>query len=178
MKKYLYGSWTVLKNYLFAMIFFYLFIVGFYTKSGLFSVAIFIVMFLLIYNELVHLTGIDKRKFGAVRLYEGAVYGLIAVMPFAIIQIIISQLNLSIKGIDFFVLRSNLMKGFLAPMLFIARSMHYSLAGYIIAWSTIVLAAFLGYFAGCKGFDLSVFTRKLFGLQPRKRKPTKNNRRI
>ena len=62
-------------------------------------------------------------------------------------------------------------------MLFIANLEHYSIGGYIIAWFTIVLAAFLGYFSGYKGFDLNTFIRRLFGLQPKKKSITKGNRR-
>lgn len=177
MKKYLSGSWTVIKNYLFAMIFFCIFFMGFYSKASLFSIAIFIIMVLLIYSELAHLTGVDKRKYGSVKFYDGAIYALIGIAPIVIIQIVISQLNFNFETINFEVLKVNLVKGFVAPMLFIVKLAHYSLLGYILSWSTIVLIAFLGYFAGYKGFDLSEFTRKLFGLQPRQKKPTKKNRR-
>lgn len=177
MKKYLSGGWTVIKNYLFAMIFFYIFFVGFYSKASLFSIAIFIIMVLLIYNELAHLTGVDKRKYGSVKFYDGAIYALIGIAPIVIIQIIISQLNLSFDVINFDVLKVNLVKGLVAPMLFIAKLTQYKLLGYIIAWATIVLISFLGYFAGYKGFELDAFIRKLFGLQPRTRKPNKKNRR-
>ena len=103
---------------------------------------------------------------------------MIAIAPFVIIQIIISQLTLSFEVINFDVLKVNLVKGFVAPMLFIVKLVGYSsIWGYVLAWSTIVLFAFLGYFAGYKKFDLSEFTRKLLGLQPRKKKPTKKNRR-
>jgi hypothetical protein len=177
MKKYLSGSLTILKNYLFAMIFFFIFFVGFYSKASLYSIAIFIIMVMLIYFELTHYASVDKRRYGSIRLYEGAIYGLLAIVPFVIIQIIISQLNLSITGVNFDVLKENLVKGFVAPMLFIAKLGHYSIWGYIVAWSTIVITAFLGYFSGYKGFDLSAFIRQLFGLQPRKRSTTKRNRR-
>ncbi|HEY5583512.1 MAG TPA: hypothetical protein VIK78_03365 [Ruminiclostridium sp.] len=178
MKKYLSGSWAVLKDYLFAMIFFYIFFVGFYSKASLFSILIFIIMCFLIYGELSHLVGVDKRKYGSVKFYDGAIYALIGIAPIVIIQIIISQLNLSSDVINFDVLKVNLVKGFVAPMLFIVKLVGYSsIWGYVLAWTTIVIASFLGYFAGYKGFDLDMFIRRLFGLQPRKKKPTKKNRR-
>lgn len=177
MKKYLTGSWAVLKNYIFAMIFFYIFFIGFYSKIMYFSVSIFFIMFVFIYFELVHLAGVDKRKYGEVKFYDGAVYALIGIAPFVIIQIILFCLNLSFKIVDFSVLKVSLIKGFVAPMLFIAKLANYSLLGYIMAWSTIVIIAFLGYLAGCKEFDISVFTRRLVGLQPRKPKTTNKNRR-
>jgi len=177
MKKYLSGSWKVIKNYLLALILFCIFFIGFYSKASIFSIFIFIIMVLLIYSELAHLTGVDKRRYGSVKFYDGALYALIGIAPFVIIQIIISQLNLSIEGLDFAVLKGNLIKGFAAPMLFIAKLGYYTIWGYIMSWSAIVLTAFLGYFAGYKGFELGTFLRKLFGLQPRKRKPTNRNRR-
>ncbi|MHB8064834.1 MAG: hypothetical protein ACYDG2_19790 [Ruminiclostridium sp.] len=177
MKKYLSGSWAIIKNYLFAMIFFYIFFVGFFSKTSLFSVAIFIIMITLIYFELTHYASVDKRRYGSIRLYEGAIYGLLAIVPFILIQIIISQLNLSISNVNFSTLRGNLVKGFVAPMLFIAKLGHYTIWGYMMAWSSIVIASFLGYFSGYKGFDLSVFFRRLFGLQPKKKSMTKRNRR-
>jgi hypothetical protein len=144
----------------------------------LYSIFIFIIMVLFMYAELHHLTGVDKRRFGSVRSYDGAIYGFLAVIPFGIIQIIVSLLNLSIKDVKFPVLRANLIKGLAAPMLFIAKLMHYSAIGYIVAWCIVILMAFLGYYAGYKKFDITEYTRKLLGLQPRKPKPKKGNRRF
>ena len=67
MKKYLSGSWAVIKNYLFGMIFFFIFFVGFYSKASLFSIAIFIIVISLIYFELTHYAGMDKRRYGSIR---------------------------------------------------------------------------------------------------------------
>ena len=158
------------------MIFFYIFFVGLYSKASLYSIAIFIIMILLIYAEMTHYAGIDKRKYGSIRPYEGVIYGLLAIVPFALIQIIISQLDLSIKGVNFDILKMNLIKGFAAPMLFIAKLGHYKIWGYILAWSTIVIVSFLGYFAGYKNFDINEYIRKLFGLQPKKKGPPKKRR--
>ncbi len=176
MKKYLYGSWAVLKSYLLSMIIFYIFFLGFYKRLSLFSVFVFVIMLAFTYAELHHLTGVDKRRHGFVKYYDGAIYGILAVIPFAVIQVVISFLDLSIKGVDFPVLKLNLIKGLAAPMLFIEKSMNYSVAGYAVAWFTVILISFLGYFAGCKKFDITEYTRKLFGLQPRKQKPRRNRR--
>ncbi len=176
MKKYLSGSWAVLKSYLIAMLIFYIFFVGMYKRLSLFSVFVFVIMILFIYAELHHLTGVDKRRFDSIKYYDGAIYGLLAVIPPAIIQVIISFLNLSIKGVNFPVLRGNLIKGLAAPMLFIEKSMNYSVIGYIVAWFTVILISFLGYFAGYKKFDITEQVRKLVGLQPRKPKPKRNRR--
>ena len=182
MKKYLYGSLAILKYYLFVMVFFFIFIVGFYSKAGYFSIATFIILIPLIYYEMTNYVGFDKRKFGEIRPYEGAIYGLLAIAPFVIIQILIllinPQLDLSFISptIQYDTLKLTLVKVFVAPMLFIPKIAGYtSVWGYIIAWFTIVLSAFLGYFSGYKGFDLGAFTRKLFGMQPKKRgtKPRK-----
>ncbi len=176
MKKYLSGSWAVLKTYLIAMLIFYIFFVGFYKRLSLFSIFVFVIMIAFLYAELHHLTGVDKRKYGSVKFYDGAIYGILAVIPFAIIQIIISFLDLSIKDVNFPVLRANLIKGLAAPMLFIEKSMGYSVIGYIVAWFTIILFSFLGYFAGYKKFDVTEYIRKMLGLQPRKPKPKRNRR--
>ncbi|EPR08019.1 hypothetical protein [Ruminiclostridium papyrosolvens] len=176
MKKYLYGSWAVIKSYLIAMLIFYIFFLGFYKRLSLFSVFVFVIMIAFIYAELHHLTGVDKRRHGSVKYYDGLIYGILAVIPFAIIQVIISFLDLSIKGVNFQMLKANLIKGLAAPMLFIEKSMHYSVVGYSVAWFTVILISFLGYFAGYKKFDVTEYTRKLFGLQPRKPKPKRNRR--
>ncbi len=176
MKKYLSGSWAVLKTYLIAMLIFYIFFVGFYKRLSLYSIFVFVIMIAFLYAELHHLTGVDKRKYGSVKFYDGAIYGILAVIPFAIIQIIISFLDLSIKDVNFPVLRANLIKGLAAPMLFIEKSMGYSVIGYIVAWFTIILFSFLGYFAGYKKFDVTEYIRKMLGLQPRKPKPKRNRR--
>lgn len=172
MKKYIAGSWTVLKNYLFVMLFFYLFYVGFYKYAGLFSIALFIVMEFLIYFEMVHYVSKDDRVFGKASPLNGLLYGLIAIIPFVIIQIIVININidLSASQIDFNVLKSSIAKGFMAPMLFIIQKGNNSLLAYIIGWGSIVLASFLGYLAGYKHFDLSMHIRKLFGLQPKANK--------
>lgn len=177
MKKYLSGAWSVFKNYIFAMIFFYIFYVGFYSKASLFSIFIFIIMFFLIYGELAHKAGVDRRKYGGIKVYDGALYALFAILPVVLIQIIISQLNLSIEGLNFAVLKTNLVKAFAAPMLFLAKALKYSVGGYLLAWASVVLMAFLGYFAGYKNFELDTYIRKLFGLQPRKPKQHKKNKR-
>ncbi len=176
MKKYLYGSWAVIKSYLISMLIFYIFFLGFYKRLSLFSVFVFVIMIAFIYAELHHLTGVDKRRHGSVKYYDGLIYGILAVIPFAIIQVIISFLDLSIKGVNFQMLKANLIKGLAAPMLFIEKSMHYSVVGYSVAWFTVILISFLGYFAGYKKFDVTEYTRKLFGLQPRKPKPKRNRR--
>ncbi|AEY67762.1 hypothetical protein [Clostridium sp. BNL1100] len=176
MKKYLYGSWAVIKSYLISMLIFYIFFLGFYKRLSLFSVFVFVIMIAFIYAELHHLTGVDKRRHGSVKYYDGLIYGIFAVIPFAIIQIIISFLNFSIEGVNFPVLKANLIKGLAAPMLFIEKSIHYSVAGYIVAWFTVILISFLGYFAGYKKFDITEYVRKMLGLQPRKPKPKRNRR--
>lgn len=183
MKKYLLGSWNVIKYYLFVMIFYYIFIVGFYSKPGYFSIATFIVLIPLIYFEMTNYVGYDKRQFGEIRPYDGAIYGLLAIAPFAIIQIIlfliVPHLDLSFISatIKYDVLRYSLVKIFVAPMLFIPKIVGYSSVwGYVLAWFTIVLSAFLGYFSGYKGFDLGAFIRTLFGLQPKKKRTDKKRR--
>lgn len=176
MKKYLSGGWAVLKNYIFAMIFFYIFFIGFYTKASLFSILIFIVMITLIYYELVHRVGVDKRRYGVVKPIDGVIYALYAITPMILLQIVILFLDLNIPYINFEILKVNLIKGLVAPMLFIAKLGGYKLPGYIAAWGTIVLIAYLGYLSGYKDFDLNAFVRRLFGLQPRK-KPTTNKKR-
>lgn len=178
MKKYLSGGWSVIKNYLFAMIFFYIFFIGFYSKAALFSILIFIIMIPLVYGEMAHKAGVDKRKYGLARPYEGAIYGLLAVLPVIIIQLVISQLKLTIEGINFAVLQLNLIKGFSAPMLFLVKIFGYSnWWSYAISWGLLVIICFLGYFAGYKNFEISEKIRKLLGLQPRQRKPKNKNRR-
>jgi len=183
MKKYLSGSWAVIKNYLFGMIFFFIFIIGFYKWASLFSIAIFIIMIPLLYFELTHYEGIEKRRDGSVKPYQGAIYGLLAIAPFVILQIIISQLNiqgivsqlnLNLPAINYVVLKQSLIKCFAAPMLFIAKLGGYSIWSYALAWSTMVLTAFLGYFSGYKEFDLGAFIRKTLGLQPREKRTTNN----
>jgi len=176
MKKYLSGGWAVLKNYIFSMIFFYIFFVGFYKWASLFSILIFIVMITLIYYELTHQAGVDKRRYGDVKPIDGVIYGLIAITPMVIIQIVISFLSLDIPYVNYEILQANLIKGFVAPMLFIAKLGGYSLLGYMAAWATIVLVAYLGYLSGYKGFDINAYVRRALGLQPKKR-PTNNNRR-
>ncbi len=178
MKKYFTGAWAVFKNYLFAMIFFYIFFIGFYSKASLFSIAIFIVMIFLIYSELHHLTGVDKRRYGSVKLTDSIIYALIAIAPMVLLQIIISFLSFESPIINFDVLKLNLIKGLAAPMLFIAKLGGYQVPGYIAAWATIVIMSFLGYFAGYKAFDLNAFIRRLFGLQPKKRPTTNKKRRF
>jgi hypothetical protein len=179
MKKYLSGSWSIIKNYFFGMIFFFLFFVGLYSKASLYSIAIFIVMGSLIYFELVHYAGFDKRRYGSIRPYEGAIYGLLAVLPFVIIQIILSQLNLHIDQVDFATLKLSMIKGIAAPMLFILKAIGYSNPwSYVAAWSSIVIIAFLGYYSGFKNFDLDAYLRRLVGLQPKQKNTNKKDRRV
>ena len=177
MKKYLHGSWNVIKNYLFGMLFFYIFYIGFYGKSTLFSIGIYIIMVLLIYNEMAHYVGKDKRKFGKNTLFDGAIYGLIAIAPFTLIQIIIYFLNFDFTWIKFDVFKMTMIKGFMAPMLFIIKGLGNSILAYMAAWASLILFSFLGYFAGCKGFELSMHIRKLVGLSPKKPQPKKGIRR-
>jgi hypothetical protein len=177
MKKYLSGSWMVLKNYIFAMIFFYIFFIGFYSKASLFSIAIFIIMIFLMYHELNHYAGVDKRKYGSIRVTDGIIYALIAILPMIVLQIIISFLNFNFEVVNFQILKWNLIKGLAAPMLFITKAGGYQIPGYIAAWSTVVLVAFLGYLSGYKGFDLNAFIRRLFGLQPKQTASNKKKRR-
>ncbi len=185
MKKYLSGSWAIVKYYLFVMVFYYIFIVGFYSVPGYFSIATFIVLIPLIYYEMTNYVGFDKRQFGGIRPFEGAIYGLLAIAPFALIQIllflIVPHLDLSFISADikYDVLKYAVVKVFIAPMLFIPKLVGYSsIWGYVLAWFTVILSAFLGYFSGYKGFDLGSFTRSLFGLQPKKKSTTKKYSRF
>ena len=177
MKKYLHGGWNVIKNYLFGMLFFYIFYIGFYGKAALFSIGIFVIMALLIYHEMAHYVGKDKRLYGNNTPYDGAIYGLIGIAPFILIQIIIYLLNFEFTWIRFDIFKMTMIKGFMAPMLFIVKGLGYSIWSFIIGWASLVLFAFLGYFAGVKGFDLSMHVRKLVGLSPRKTQPKRGNRR-
>ncbi|PYG87998.1 hypothetical protein LY28_01708 [Ruminiclostridium sufflavum DSM 19573] len=185
MKKYLSGSFAVLKYYFFVMIFFYVFIVGFSSVAAYFSIATFIILIPLIYYEMANYTGFDKRRFGRVRPYEGAIYGLLAIAPLVIIQIVLFltaphfDLSFISADIKYDKLRLSLVKLFVAPMLFIPKIAGYtSIWGYAAAWLTIVLSAFLGYFSGYKGFDLGAFIRGILGLQPKKDNKNKRNRRF
>lgn len=178
MKKYLSGGWAVFKNYLFAMIFFYIFFVGFFKYASLFSIAIFILMFILTYHELHHRAGVDKRRYGSIKLSDSIIYALVAIAPMVLLQIVIAFLSFESKVIDIEVLKWNLIKGLTAPMLFIAKLGAYHIPGYIAAWLTIVLMSFLGYFAGYKAFDLNLYVRQLFGLQPKKKTTTNKKRRF
>lgn len=173
MKKYLYGSWIVLKNYLFALVFFFIFFIGFYSKASLYSILVFLIMSMLMYNDLVRLAGVDKRRYGFVRLYEGAIYALLAITPFVLLQIITSLISIPNNVVDFTVLRGSLLKVYVAPMLFFAKLLHYSVWGFIVSWISLVLIAFLGYFSGYMGFDLYAYIRKQVGLEPKNMKPSK-----
>lgn len=176
MKKYLTGGWAVFKNYIFAMIFFYIFFIGFYSRASLFSIGIFLIMILLLYSEMAHRAGVDKRKYGSAKSIDGMLYGMISVAPVIILQFIISMLDFNFTVVNFDVLKLNLIKGLAAPMLFIAKAGGYSVAGYAIAWAAIVFFSGIGYFAGTKGFDLNAYIRRLFGLQPRKANTKKHRR--
>ncbi len=178
MKKYLSGSWSVFKNYLFVIIIFFIFIISLYSKASWFSIPLFILMSLFIYSEMSHKAGVDKRRYGSIKLIDSVLYALIAIAPMIIIQIIISSLQIESTVLDVSILKANLTKAVAAPMLFIAKAGGYSIYSYALAWSTIVLMSFLGYYAGSKGFDLNEYVRQLLGLKPKQKTVNKNKRRF
>jgi len=171
MKIYIKNGVRVLYDYIVALIFFMIFIYPFMvlTKDSFnslltwYSLLFFLFAFFLIYAEMKEAGIKEKNPHYEYSHYplKGLVYGLIGVIPIALVTGIFTFIHFSsdiaerIKHVG--------INAFLGPLYFMIRWMKEAVPAYFAAILVIPVIAALGYLAGYFGIDI---TGKIFKKQP------------
>lgn len=174
MSKYVKGALKILANYCICLIIFGVFlsaILGLAKDNlgpwlAVYSFAVFLLMFSIIYTDMKQLAVKEKRPQYNLKPYpiKGLVLGTLGFLPFILMQFIYPFINFNQQTADR--LKELVLKTMLAPMYFILRLGGNSIAAYIIASLAVPIIAMLGYMAGYYGFELMAGLRK---------KPASNN---
>jgi hypothetical protein len=171
MKEYIKQGARILGNYGITLIIFAIFIYPFLTITGdsfnkllpLYCVAVFLFVILLIYSDMKGIAKKEKRPQYDLHPYplKGLIYGLISIIPLAIITGASALFHFQDKIVDH--LKHVAVNVLLGPMYFVIRLLKESTFGYAAALLLIPLIAMLGYIAGYYGINI---TEKIIKKKP------------
>lgn len=162
MKQYLKTGGKILYDYTMSLIIFVVFLYPFiglakeniYTWLPLYCIIVFLFTFFLIYSDMKALSIKEKKPQYELNPYplKGLVYGLVAIIPVAVVAGVLSLLHFEDSVIDR--IRHVSVNILLGPMYFIIGLMKESFLGYTIAILMIAILAMLGYLAGYFGINI------------------------
>lgn len=170
MKQLIKGGAKLLYDYAAILIVFIVFLYPFIGITGdsfvtwvpLYSILLFVLLFLLIYNDMKKLATKEVKPQYELNPYplKGLLYGLLSIIPISIITFVLSQLSFEDQIVDR--LRELAIDGLLGPVYFIVAWMNKSIFSYILAILVIPVLAMLGYLAGYYGINImsKVFKKK------------------
>ncbi len=170
MKDLIKGGAKIFFTYILVLILFIIFLYPFIGLAGenftrwipLYSILLFIFLSLLIYTDMKTLAKKEVKPQYELNPYplKGLVYGLISIIPIAIVAFVLSQIPFGDQIADR--LRVVAIDGLLGPVYFIVAWMNKSTLGYILAILAIAVLAMLGYLAGYYGIDVlnKIFKKK------------------
>jgi len=162
MKNYVKNGAKVLFDYAIVLIIFgiLIYVLLIITKDSFnnwlpyYSLLLFLVAFLLIYTDMKSLALKEKKPQYDLHPYpfKGLVYGLIGVIPIALIVAVAAGIHLENDIAQH--LKHVAINAFLGPMYFIIRWLNEAPVGYIAAIILLPLIAMLGYLAGYYGINI------------------------
>lgn len=182
MKNYIKNGAKILFNYAVVLIVFAIFIYPFmsFTKDSfnvwlpLYSILMFLFAFFIIYADMKSLAIKEKRPQYELNPYplKGLVYGLIGVIPIALIVAVASLIRLENSVADH--LKHVAINAFLGPMYFLIRWLNEAPVSYVAAILLLPLLSMLGYLAGYYNINImgklmrkkTVTTEKPFTKSP------------
>jgi hypothetical protein len=165
---YIRNSAKVLFNYVMALIVFLVFLYVFLSIAKdnfskylpLYSILLFLLMFLIIYSDMKSLAVKEKRPQNEMNPYplKGLAYGLIGTAPIALIIGAASVISFGDQSLDR--IKHVVINCLLGPMYFLIRWLSESPAGYAAGILLLPLIAMLGYLAGYYRIDIMSRFRK------------------
>lgn len=102
--------------------------------------------------------------------FKGFYYGGIAIIPIAVIQIMLMLMNVP-EG--FSVLKRRLLQGFSGPLYWFAKLLGDNHFYYVVSLVLVVIIAGIGYYAGHKEFLFTEFVKRKLGIKKKVRKQIK-----
>lgn len=158
---YIRNGAKILFNYFMALVVFLIFIYVFIsiTKDNfgkylpLYSILIFLLMFLIVYSDMKIIAVKEKKPQNEMNPYplKGLVYGLIGAVPIALITGIVSVISF---GNQYDRIKHLAINSLLGPMFFLVKWLNESPAGYAAGILLLPLTAMLGYLAGYYGINI------------------------
>lgn len=141
-----------------------------------FSFLLFWVLFYLVYIEMRVLAFKEKRPQYNINPspYKGIFYGVIGILPLVIIELILILVKVPK---DYTQLMGRIYQGFAAPLYWFAKLIGNAPIHYVLSFVLVIVAAFLGYFAGHKDFMLVSVLRKKLGIKSTPKKPVKEKQK-
>lgn len=120
----------------------------------LYSLLLFVLLFLIIYNDMKTLAKKEVKPQYEMNPYplKGLLHGLISIVPTSIIAFVLSLLHFEDQIADR--LRELAIDGLFGPVYFIVAWMNKSIPAYITAILVIPVVAMLGYLAGYYGINI------------------------
>ncbi len=168
MKEYIKQGARILGNYCISLVIFAIFIYPFMSITGenfnkwlpLYCVIIFLFATLIIFSDMKTIAIKEKRPQYDLNPYplKGLVYGLISIIPLAVITAASALFHFQDGIIDH--LKHVAVNVLLGPMYFLIRLLKESPLGYAAALLLIPLIAMLGYLAGHYGVNITEKIRK------------------
>lgn len=162
MKDYVKNGVKVLFNYAIALVVFVIFIYVLLSVTKdkfnewlpVYSILLFLFAFLIIYTDMKSLAVKEKKPQYDLNPYplKGLVYGLIGIIPIALIVAVASWIHLGDDIAQH--IKHVAINTFLGPMYFLIRWLDETPAGYIAAILLLPLIAMLGYLAGYYGINI------------------------
>ena len=162
MKYFIKNGAKVLFDYIVVLIIFGVFIYPFMSLTGdnfntwlpIYCFIIFLFAFLIIYGDMNRLAEKEKKPQYDLHPYpmKGLVYGLIGIIPIALIVAVAAMITLENVAADR--IRHLAINTFLGPMYFLIRWLNEAPIGYIAAILLLPLIAMLGYLTGYYGIHI------------------------
>lgn len=162
MKNYISGGLKVLITYCITLVIFVVFLFtvislakdnfGFWLS--VYSFAMFLLLAAMVYSDMERLALKEKRPQYNLNPYlmKGLVYGLIGMIPFAVLEIIYPLINLGDPILER--MKHLALNTLLGPLYGFIKLGNESAVAYVLALFIVPVIAMLGYMAGLKGFKL------------------------
>lgn len=133
------------------------------------SCVMFFIMLTMIYSDMHQMAFKEKRPQYNINpsKYKGGLYGLLGIVPIWLIQLIIVLVQVPA---EYETLHMRAFQLVSSPIYWLAKLMGNHKIDYSIALLTIIIIAFLGYWAGYLEFSLKDRLYKLIGYTPKPRK--------
>ncbi|HOQ74962.1 MAG TPA: hypothetical protein PK369_00160 [Thermoclostridium sp.] len=132
------------------------------------SFATFLVLFFAVYNEMRSLAVKESRPQYNINpsKFKGLLYGALGVIPILLVQLIIIAIRVTEP---YAVFRRRIFQLVSGPLYWLARILGNEIWHYFLAVASIIIIAFLGYFAGHKKFYITAWLRETLGTKKSKK---------
>lgn len=160
-KRYLKGSLKVLGDYSVVLCIYAVFAFTFINHLMIFSIVVFVLMFLLLYSDMHKVAVREKRPQYNLKPYplKGFILGVFGFSPFILVELVYPLIILNNTVADR--IKHLALSMLLGPLYPFIRIGHESVWAYVIASLVVPVIAGLGYLAGYFRFEWRAFFKKL-----------------